>query len=198
MPATLKTVRFDRSIDWEAEKRRTTRGFKSRRERKELKAMADRNSQARSQAVLEILHFKSRLDRLVPLSNQNDSVRTVVNTILNEFNVASDDNICTRLTAFREISWDDVRERRTDFAKSQALSMIYIPAFYDEFRRYIPASVIISSSEGESDDGHDRNDNPQRQPAEPQHRNNNNSRRRQRIQSLENANKRVRRSSRRH
>lgn len=70
-----KVVRFDCSVDWEEERRRTARGFQLRRERKERKQTGDHNRENKIEATVDIImHQQRRSKSLVTLARRDRHV----------------------------------------------------------------------------------------------------------------------------
>jgi hypothetical protein len=145
-----KVVRFDSSVDWEEEDRRTARGFESRRERKESKEMAYRNRQDRVRAVVEIVYQQQRSTSLVALAQLNRPVRRLLEAFLDYFVDENDDDIATRLGGFRNLPLTDIRDKQTKATDAVVFALLAIDEFFNTFRAYIPATVLSSSEHDDS------------------------------------------------
>ena len=146
----FKIVRFDGAVDWEEEDRRAARGFKSRRKRKESKEMADRNHQARVRAVVEILYQHGHSTSLVALAQHSRPVQRMLDAFLDYFIDENDDDLVTRLKAFRNLPLNDIRDRQTEATDAIVFALLAIDGFFNTFRAYIPATVLSSSEDDDS------------------------------------------------
>ena len=145
-----KVVRFDGSVDWEEEDRRTARGFQLRRERKERKWTAYCNRQNKIEATVDIIHQPRRSTSLVALARRERRVRGVLKIILSEF-VPEDDDIATRLTAFRNMSLNSILDSLSEYTECFILALFSFPAFFNTFRAYFPSIVVTTSSSDDDD-----------------------------------------------
>jgi len=146
-----KEVRFDCSVVWEEEDRRTAHGFQLRREQKKRKQMEDRNRQNKIEATVHIMHQQRRSTRLVALAHQDTNVHGLLGIILNNLNVPEDDAIAMRLTTFRNMPLNSIRLNGD--IEALIIALYGTSAFFDTFRTYLPSTVVTSS---EDDDGSPR------------------------------------------
>ena len=141
-----KVIRFDSSVDWDEEDRRTARGFGSRRERKQSKEMADRNRQARVRAVVEIVYQQRRSTSLVALAQHNRHVRHMLEAFLDYFVDENDDDIAARLGSLHNLPWNDIRNSQSKATDAVVLALLAIDEFFNTFRAYTPATVFHRDS----------------------------------------------------
>ena len=142
--------------------------------------MADRNFQARVKAVVEIVHAEQHSASLVALAQRHRRVRRELENFLDLLADENDDDIPTRLEAFRNLPREDIDARQNGESNGTAFALLAINDFFTTFRAYVPATVV-SSSEDDDSVGNHRPLNLRRRPRESR-------------QSMENANKRLRRN----
>lgn len=130
-------VRFDSSVNSEEEDRRTARGVELRRQRKELKKMADRNREARINATLNILRSESRAAVLVRLCSRGNRVGGILNLFLDDF-VNQNERMGARLAGFRQLP-----RNRLHLSAEQEMLLMTLNVnseFSHAFAAYLPST----------------------------------------------------------
>jgi hypothetical protein len=128
-----RSVHFDISLNPEEEYRRTAHGVEVRRQRKELKQMADRNREGCVTATLNILRNEGRAAVLLRLCRSRENqVGSVLNAILNNF-VPPNDRMRARLAGFRQMPRNRLDANLTPVAEMLLLALNADPTFSHAF-----------------------------------------------------------------
>lgn len=138
-PMEIKTVRFA-GLDWEKEEKKSVRAAELRRERKELKQMAERN-RANVHTVTRILRSPQREETLLSLYQQNRHVKTNIDLIFQlHLNAEQTEDIRARLRAFRQPARRDIQ--LTAAEEHVLLALYENEDFKGAFRAYFPRALI--------------------------------------------------------
>ena len=140
-----KVVRFDCSVDWEEEDRRTAHGFQSRRDRKERKQMEERNRDNKIEAVVGIIHDRRLSGSLVALA-RGDTSSPLLAAILNRFHVPANEDIATRLAAFRNMPFNTIHDNRNADVEGIILALYGMTAFFMVRREKMNHTCVVRCS----------------------------------------------------
>ena len=145
-------VCFDSSVDPEEEDRRTARGIKSRRERKERKKMTEKYKEGRMKVTAKILMDPDQRQKLVALCGRDERVAVCVSDFVDEYiETQNHPTLDGALSAFHQqpgLTVDTVAANANVREDLEFLGLVS-GEFQDKFKILLKAAAVTSGSEEE-------------------------------------------------